>query len=312
MKDDVIEIVNHSSASPARENETKCYICLGVDEENDDPPLRRDCSCRGSDAGFVHLECLVENAKNQNTRWDGRDLVEFTRPWEVCPICCKFYQSTLAVDISSEFLTFVQEAYPGDTRKQIEALDMRLGVLVTMRGGSLQPSDRIETSEVANQILALIAQLKSVTPKLSASYLMREAHAYKSLGQIALQERTKESAMRAVVHFEMQLGLEQTIGDVEGAADARFSIALARSKYEGSNAKNNEALLKAHLTMCIRCMLPNLGRWMQPRVSQSISYCYYNAHDHILISFCYIPYYSYYSQRWRQLRHFIIKCQAWD
>jgi len=47
-----------------------------------------------------------------------------------------------------------------------------------------------------------------------------------------------------VVHFEMQLGLEQAIGDVEGAADARFSIALARSKYEGSNAKNNEELLK--------------------------------------------------------------------
>lgn len=259
MKDDVIEAIDHSSASPAalakpivdtscppsdEENQTKCYICLGVEEENDDPPLRRDCSCRGSDAGFVHLECLVENAKNRSTRWDGRDLVEFTRPWEVCPICCKFYQSTLAVDISTEFLTFVQETYPGDTRKQIEALDMRLGVLVTMRGGSLQPADRIETSEVANQILALIAQLKSVTPKLSASYLMREAHAYKSLGQIALQERTRESAMRAVTHFEMQLELEQAIGDVEGTADARFSIALARSKYEGSNAKNNEALLK--------------------------------------------------------------------
>jgi hypothetical protein len=73
---------------------------------------------------------------------------------------------------------------------------------------------------------------------------MREAHAYKSLGQIALQERTRESAMRAVTHFEMQLELEQAIGDVEGTADARFSIALARSKYEGSNAKNNEALLK--------------------------------------------------------------------
>ena len=237
-------IVDTSCPPSDEENQTKCYICLGVEEENDDPPLRRDCSCRGSDAGFVHLECLVENAKNRSTRWDGRDLVEFTRPWEVCPICCKFYQSTLAVDISTEFLTFVQETYPGDTRKQIEALDMRLGVLVTMRGGSLQPADRIETSEVANQILALIAQLKSVTPKLSASYLMREAHAYKSLGQIALQERTRESAMRAVTHFEMQLELEQAIGDVEGTADARFSIALARSKYEGSNAKNNEALLK--------------------------------------------------------------------
>ena len=311
MKDDVIEIVNHSSASPARENETKCYICLGVDEENDDPPLRRDCSCRGSDAGFVHLECLVENAKNQNSRWDGRDLIEFTRPWEVCPICCKFYQSTLAVDISTEFLTFVQEAYPGDTRKQIEALDMRLGVLVTMCGGSLQPSDRIETSEVANQILALIAQLKSVTPKLSASYLMREAHAYKSLGQIALQERTKESAMRAVVHFEMQLGLEQAIGDVEGAADARFSIALARSKYEGSNAKNNKELLKVSHDV-YTLYAAELGE-VDAATSKSNQYHIAittrtsTSSSHV-VTYPTIPN----SQRWRQLRHFINKCQAWD
>ena len=135
------------------------FICLGVDEENDDPPLRRDCSCRGSDAGFVHLECLVENAKNQNTRWNGRDLIEFTRPWEVCPICCKFYQSTLAVDISTEFLTFVQEAYPGDTRKQIEALDMRLGILVTMWGESATlRQDRDERGGKSNTCLDRTAQ----------------------------------------------------------------------------------------------------------------------------------------------------------
>lgn len=237
-------IKNDSLCPPNDDEEPKCFICLGGEADEAREPLRRDCSCRGTDAGFSHLSCLVENAANRSKRWDGRDLVEFTRPWEVCPICCKFYQSTLAVDISTKFLSFVREEYPGDTRKQIEALDMRLGVLVTMGGGSLQPSDRGETSKVAHRILSLIAQLRRETPMLSVSYLMREAHAYKSLGQVVLQERTAEGAKRAVAHFEKQLELEMTIGDVEGAADARFSIALARSKYEGSDAKNNEELLK--------------------------------------------------------------------
>ena len=38
-----------------------CWICLwtGGGESSDLGPLRRDCSCRGTDAGYAHLECLV-------------------------------------------------------------------------------------------------------------------------------------------------------------------------------------------------------------------------------------------------------------
>jgi hypothetical protein len=37
--------------------EAVCYLCLdgGFLE-----PLRRDCACRGTDAGFVHLSCLTK------------------------------------------------------------------------------------------------------------------------------------------------------------------------------------------------------------------------------------------------------------
>jgi hypothetical protein len=110
--------------------------------------------------------------------------------------------------------------------------------------GSLCPEEKCETSNVAHKILSLINQLKVAKPNLPASYLMREAHAYKSLGQISLQERTRTAARLAVTHFEKQLELEHRIGDAEGAADAKFSIALARSKYEGTNDSNNEELFK--------------------------------------------------------------------
>ena len=36
-----------------------CWICLDGGESSDLGPLRRDCSCRGTDAGYAHLECLV-------------------------------------------------------------------------------------------------------------------------------------------------------------------------------------------------------------------------------------------------------------
>jgi hypothetical protein len=40
-----------------------CYLCLdgGFLE-----PLRRDCACRGTDAGFVHLSCLTKYAATKS------------------------------------------------------------------------------------------------------------------------------------------------------------------------------------------------------------------------------------------------------
>lgn len=44
-----------------------CFICL--DGSNDtDGPLRRDCVCRGDDAGYAHLKCLVEYAKSESMK----------------------------------------------------------------------------------------------------------------------------------------------------------------------------------------------------------------------------------------------------
>ena len=35
-----------------------CYLCLDGGVDDADQPVRRDCACRGTDAGFVHLACL--------------------------------------------------------------------------------------------------------------------------------------------------------------------------------------------------------------------------------------------------------------
>ena len=44
-----------------------CFICLDGSNDNDGP-LRRDCVCRGDDAGYAHLKCLVEYAKSESMK----------------------------------------------------------------------------------------------------------------------------------------------------------------------------------------------------------------------------------------------------
>ena len=58
-------------------------------------PVRRDCACRGTDAGFVHLSCLTDYAKNKSIQ--ARDMNEFRKLWHTCPSCHQEYQNELAV-----------------------------------------------------------------------------------------------------------------------------------------------------------------------------------------------------------------------
>ena len=128
-----------------------CWICFREGPDESGKPLRRDCSCRGESAGFGHVSCLVEYAKQKSEQWDGRDPNEFVEPWAFCPNCRQDYQNELAVDLSAEFGTFVEKEYPGDQWKQLVALKQKLGALMRM---AIQPTQITEeATEIANKIL---------------------------------------------------------------------------------------------------------------------------------------------------------------
>ena len=216
--------------------ETVCYLCLDGDVDEAGHPLRRDCSCRGTDAGFVHLSCLAKYAAAKSER--ARDTKEFREPWDRCPSCHQDYQNELRIDIASEFVSFVRRKYPRDTEKQVEALQAKLCGLCFMLGG-LQP----EAGVTANVMLSLIDRMKIDASPLSMRCAQAEAYAYTAHGYIALNEGTEESAKRALTHFEKQLKVYEAIGNVDDIATAKASIALAKSKYEGGS---NEEVLKAN------------------------------------------------------------------
>ena len=108
-----------------------CYLCLdtGADE-----PLRRDCACRGTDAGFVHLACLTKYAESKSTP-ACRDMIEFVNPWVACPHCHQEYQNELRIDIATKFVSFVRRQYPNNTQRQVEALFVKLLALLASLTG---------------------------------------------------------------------------------------------------------------------------------------------------------------------------------
>ena len=165
---------------------------------------------------------------------------EFTQPWIDCPSCHHEYQNELAVDIASNFVSFIRKQYPSDTQKQVESLNLKLDALVSMFE-RLQPVQKREAVVTANVMLSLIDRMRVVAP-LHKRYSQSEANAYHTHGQVALEEGTEESARRALAHFENQLEVNEAIGDDQGIATAKANIAYARSKYEGGN---NEEVLKA-------------------------------------------------------------------
>ena len=218
-----------------------CYLCLdgGVDDETGQP-LRRDCACRGTDAGFVHLACLVKYAETKSKQ--ALVMNKFVEPWHTCPGCHQCYQNELAVDIATEFVSFFRRQYPNDTKRQVEALYVKMRALDSMLW-RLQPRQKSEAGVTANVLLSLIDRMRVDAPPLPRRYSEIEANAHNTHGRIALNEGLEESARRAVTHLEKQLKVNEAIGDAEGIANAKANIAYAKSTYESGN-NNNEELLK--------------------------------------------------------------------
>jgi hypothetical protein len=102
--------------------------------------------------------------------------------------------------------------------------------------GRLQPVQKIEAGDAANVLLSLIDRMKNDAP-LTGRYSSFAAYAHNVHGLIALLEGTEESARSAVVHLENQLKVNESIGFIDGIANAKRNIAIAKSIYEDENSE---------------------------------------------------------------------------
>jgi hypothetical protein len=261
---------NIAKVPPQSDNEVVavvCYLCHDGGTDEADQPLRRDCACRGTDAGFVHLSCLAEFASFQSKQATS-GMIKFIKPWVDCPSCHQEYQNELGINIATEFVSFVRRQYPRDTRRQVEALNLKLRALVSMFE-RLQPVQKREAGVTANVLLSLIDRMKGDASPLPRRYSHMESFAYNAHGRIALDEGTDESARRAVIHFEKSLQVFEAIGDDEGVATAKISIAAAKSKY--AVGSNNEELVNASREL-YELRITKLGEEHEYTIHAGISY----------------------------------------
>src|SRR6056300_910124 len=91
-----------------------CWICLEEGPDESGQPLRRDCSCRGEHAGFAHLSCTInyakQKSKNAAETYEFRTNV-FVEPWEKCHHCKQKFRSNLALELSAACVTFAENTH---------------------------------------------------------------------------------------------------------------------------------------------------------------------------------------------------------
>jgi hypothetical protein len=78
-----------------------CFICLGDGDDDEGGPLVRDCSCRGDNAGFAHLSCIIQYAEQKSKQAKETDLGEFKEPWQIWYVTTDALESHLVISISS-------------------------------------------------------------------------------------------------------------------------------------------------------------------------------------------------------------------
>lgn len=212
---------------PSGDDVPQCWICTDNGPDELGKPLQRDCSCRGSDAGYAHLSCLVEYAKHKTKEWDGRDFDELFKIWQECSRCEQPYQNGIRVELAAEFASIVETYYSDDQEMLVTALYQKLVSLANMV--NLNINSKQEAKQIAKKILSLIEQMKARESPLNRVQHMY-VKVYNCLGRITMKEKTEEGAQEALAHFEKHLDLSIATGLTDEVAVAEYNIDLAKKK----------------------------------------------------------------------------------
>mmetsp|Transcript_25111 Transcript_25111/g.42913 ORF Transcript_25111/g.42913 Transcript_25111/m.42913 type:complete len:444 (-) Transcript_25111:44-1375(-) len=223
------------------EKDASCWICLGEGPDKSGQSLRRDCSCRGNSAGFVHLACLVDYARHKSMQMGKMcDNILFVDPWRTCPSCSQPYQNRLSLDLKANFVAFVEKEYPGDRSKQLQAVSEKLVTLMNV--DTTHPEQKEEVKTLSNKILLMVEEMETLNSSVNIKRI--EAEAFHSLGIIALGEGTKESAKLAAEYFQKCRDIFTTNGSADEVIVAEHNLAIAKSKYGRRKLSNDGAIEK--------------------------------------------------------------------
>lgn len=231
------------SAIPAGDNIAGAVICYTCHEPGPDAggePLRRDCACRGEDAGFVHLSCLAVYAAYMSR--NAETLSGFTTACERCSICKQRFRGRFANNMAIELGTVMEQEYQDDTpsnsRRQVVALGVWLSALEWLpRRLTLAQQDDIMV--LANHILSSISRMRERGFRVGTCVSKVEAQAFGMMGRVTLCGESRGYAMTACRLFESQLRASGTILDARGVAQAQDNILEAMTHGDYDSCTNS-------------------------------------------------------------------------
>ena len=252
-----------------------CYICLDEGPDEAGKPLVRDCSCRGDTAGFAHLSCIIEYAEQKSKQAADSDPTGFSTPWAKCNNCTQPFQNQVALDLSSTFVSFAEEAYdfPGNSKwdklKVMDALRHKIQMLLDVVCSNSPREDKgilkMECEMLIKKSLSMVDQTKKDLkmsswlhmPPTSDEYQYYkllcgdfEASGYMNLGVMTSLDQTEASYKRSITYFQKAKAICNFLGLEDNAKSMDIQIATLKDRLarcEGYGAKvavNASTLLK--------------------------------------------------------------------
>ncbi|KAL7545630.1 hypothetical protein ACHAWF_008983 [Thalassiosira exigua] len=177
-----------------------CYICLDGDPDDEGKPIVRDCSCRGQDAGFAHLSCLVRYARTKTGELlENGENGAFLSPckcldaWQKCPQCHHDFQRQVSLDMLNSALAFINEAFPGHEFRKVGVYQAMLNTILS-RDFDANPELREEGKRLASQMISIIEE-ESIHEKGNIVLL---GFAYAVLGRLSEADKTKDGYDMAI------------------------------------------------------------------------------------------------------------------
>ena len=240
---------------PKEEDEgPSCWICLQEGTDDDGSPLRpTGCSCRGTNAGYAHLPCLVAYAEHKFVAMVESGRSKFSM-FTNCPTCKQLYQGRMANHMADALVSLVNKKYPTDTGDRLLHMQKRVwayGFKHACRRSTKNVDDLSELKQAAKAVISRAEEMKEmglVDAGRWAAIQTGVCSSYRCLGYLALNEGTKmepdlESALR---YYNKCREIYESNGNTRGLLSIDTMIAEAKAKCSGKNVQGRADMTLSH------------------------------------------------------------------
>jgi hypothetical protein len=227
-----------------------CYFCLDEGPDETGKPVVRDCSCRGNDAGFAHLSCMIKYAEQKSKSLVGKS--NFGVPWHLCLSCKQPFKNQLALEMTSAFISFTESTY-GHPRQSINdkicvmiALRLRIVTIVDCKKeymmnnrhatfASIKEAVPVDEGKMlGKKLLSMVEQIKKEKQiwKMMEIRCEFEARTYTYLGVL-----NSDCHELCIAYYEKARDIFQLLGVKDEAKAAQSSI----DAYRASSTRCNDS-----------------------------------------------------------------------